>query len=98
MALPLYVKAVARATTKLPGRARERSVIRLSVIPSAKYSCVASPLRLANGRTTIDSFGAGLSLADIVVSAVSRFTGQKYSLAAHTPAMTDPITARVAVS
>src|SRR5215472_17543775 len=98
MALPLYVKAVARATTKLPGRARERSVIRLSVIPSAKYSWLASPLRLANGRTTIDSFDAGLSLAEISVSAVSRFSGQKYSPAAHTPATTDPMTARVAVT
>src|SRR5215469_804774 len=97
MALPLYVKAVARATTKLPGRARERSVIRLSVIPSAKYSCAASPLRLANGRTTIESFGAEFILADMVVSAVSGFSGQKYPYAAHNPARTDPMTARVAV-
>src|SRR6266436_4378153 len=34
------------------------SVVKSSVIPSAKYSCSASLLRLLNGRTTIDSRGA----------------------------------------
>src|SRR5947208_17081290 len=34
------------------------SVVKSSVIPSAKYSCSASLLRLLNGSTTIDSRGA----------------------------------------
>ena len=46
-----------RAITTLPSM-RETSVIRSSVMPSAKYSCCGSLLRLANGRTTIDSRGA----------------------------------------
>src|SRR5712691_3496682 len=36
---------------------RDRSVVRSSVIPSAKYCCSGSLLRLANGRTTIDRYG-----------------------------------------
>src|SRR5262245_43546440 len=45
--------------TKLPA-IRDRSVVRSSVIPSAKYSCSGSLLRFANGRTTIDRRGASL--------------------------------------
>src|SRR5438270_2467329 len=37
---------------------RDRSVVRSSVIPSAKYCCSGSLLRLAKGNTTIDSRGA----------------------------------------
>ncbi len=37
---------------------RDRSVVRSSVIPSAKYCCSGSLLRLANGSTTIDRRGA----------------------------------------
>src|SRR5271165_6418234 len=37
---------------------RETSVVRSSVIPSAKYSCSGSLLRLAKGSTTIDRRGA----------------------------------------
>src|SRR5258706_15994905 len=37
---------------------RERSVVRSSVTPSAKYCCSGSLLRLANGSTTIDKRGA----------------------------------------
>src|SRR5262245_56215972 len=37
---------------------RDRSVVRSSVIPSAKYCCSGSVLRLANGSTTIDRRGA----------------------------------------
>src|SRR5258706_13207247 len=37
---------------------RDRSVVRSSVIPSAKYCCSGSLLRFAKGRTTIDSRGA----------------------------------------
>src|SRR6267143_2171993 len=40
--------------TKLP-EIRERSVVRFSVIPSAKYSCSGSCERFSNGKTTIDS-------------------------------------------
>ena len=37
---------------------RDRSVVRSSVIPSAKYCCSGSLLRLAKGSTTIDRRGA----------------------------------------
>src|SRR6266550_8216209 len=37
---------------------RDRSVVRSSVIPSAKYCWSGSLLRLANGSTTIDRRGA----------------------------------------
>ena len=37
---------------------RDRSVVRSSVIPSAKYCCSRSSLRLVNGSTTIDRRGA----------------------------------------
>src|SRR5215831_13307176 len=37
---------------------RDRSVVRSSVSPSAKYCCSGSLPRLANGSTTIDSRGA----------------------------------------
>src|SRR4051794_40702646 len=43
--------------TKLPSKC-ERAVVRSSVIPSAKYSCSGSWLRLAKGRTTSESAGA----------------------------------------
>src|SRR5439155_22530578 len=47
---PLNVKAVLRAIT---ARAEpfDKSVVMSSLIPSLKYSCSASPLMLANGRT-----------------------------------------------
>src|SRR5215469_10086339 len=37
---------------------RDRSVVRSSVMPSAKYCCLGSSLRLANGSTAIDWRGA----------------------------------------
>src|SRR6202035_2947747 len=37
---------------------RDRSVVRSSVTPSAKYCCSGSLLRLAKGSTTIDKRGA----------------------------------------
>ena len=46
-----------RAITRLPW-IRAMSVVRSSVIASAKYSCSGSLLRLVNGSTTIDSRGA----------------------------------------
>ena len=45
-----------RAMTKAP-RMRERSVVRLSVIPSTKYSCSGSPPMLAKGNTTRERRG-----------------------------------------
>src|SRR5580704_4021765 len=37
---------------------RDRSVVRLSITPSTKYSCSGSPPMFANGSTTIESLGA----------------------------------------
>ena len=37
---------------------RDRSVVRLSITPSTKYSCSSSPPILTNGSTTIESRGA----------------------------------------
>src|SRR5712671_4148399 len=51
---------------------RERSVVRSSVIPSAKYCCSGSLLRLAKGSTTIDKRGATAgSITDGTVWALS---------------------------
>src|SRR5215469_15800196 len=48
---------------------RDRSVVRSSVIPSAKYCCSGSLLRLANGSTIIDKRGAvGGCVIDVVVA------------------------------
>ena len=52
----MYVKAVLRAITKEP-LMRDRSVVRLSVTPSTKYSCSGSPPILAKGKTTIERRG-----------------------------------------
>src|SRR6516162_5748955 len=57
MGLFRYVTAVLREITNIPA-IRERSVVRSSVIPSAKYCWSGSLLRLANGRTTIERRGA----------------------------------------
>ena len=61
-------------------RIRERSVVRLSVTPSTKCSCSASPPILANGRTTIErrggpcrfgsEGGVGAALVEPVFSAI----------------------------
>src|SRR6516162_7896350 len=51
---------------------RDRSVVRSSVIPSARYCCSGSLLRLANGSTTIDNRGAaGCSTTDGTGSVLS---------------------------
>src|SRR5215467_3437676 len=52
------MKAVLRAITKLP-EIRDRSVVRSSVIPSAKYSWSGSLDRFSNGNTTKDKRGDG---------------------------------------
>ena len=44
------------AITKLPA-IRDRSVVRSSVIPSAKYSCSGSLERFVKGNTAIDRRG-----------------------------------------
>jgi hypothetical protein len=51
------VNAVLREITNTPA-IRDRSVVKSSVIPSAKYCCSGSLPRLANGSTTIDRRGA----------------------------------------
>src|SRR5215469_16156431 len=50
---------------------RDRSVVRSSVIPSAKYCWSGSLLRLANGSTTIDKRGAARGWAMDVVAAAA---------------------------
>jgi hypothetical protein len=51
------VKAVLREITNMPA-IRDKSAVRSSVIPSAKYCCSRSSLRLVKGKTTIDMRGA----------------------------------------
>ena len=51
--LPLNVNAELRAMTKSCG-SFDNAVMMSSEMPSAKYSCSASPLMLANGSTAID--------------------------------------------
>src|SRR5437868_3985092 len=50
---------------------RDRSVVRSSVIPSARYCCSGSLLRLENGNTIIDKRGAvgGCAIGVVVVAA-----------------------------
>ena len=51
------MNAVLREITNMSA-IRDRSVVRSSVIPSAKYCCSRSSLRLVKGSTTIDRRGA----------------------------------------
>jgi len=51
------VKAVLREITNMSA-IRDRSVVRSSVIPSAKYCWSRSSLRLVKGSTTIERRGA----------------------------------------
>src|SRR5215472_8635980 len=57
MGLFRYVNAVLHEITKL-WAIRDRSEVRSSVMPSAKYCCSRSSLRFVNGSTTIDRRGA----------------------------------------
>src|SRR6516165_3256007 len=50
---------------------RDRSVVRSSVMPSAKYCWLGSLLRLAKGSTTIDRRGATSCGADTVADALA---------------------------
>src|SRR5215472_9285311 len=64
------MKAVLRAITKLP-EIRDRSVVRSSVMPSAKYSWSGSRDRFSNGNTTNDRRGIGAAGRDEICG----FTG-----------------------
>jgi hypothetical protein len=54
------VNAVFREITNIFA-SRDRSVVKSSVIPSAKYCCSRSSLRFVKGKTTIDRRGAAPS-------------------------------------
>src|SRR5580704_7582487 len=65
---------------------RVRSVVRFSVIPSAKYCWSGSLLRLANGNTTIDRRGATKGCAiGAAVAAVGIGAGEAVACAAGFP-------------
>src|SRR3954451_744038 len=49
---------------------RDRSVVKSSVIPSAKYCCSGSLLRLLKGSTTIDRRGAADAAGTAALSSV----------------------------
>src|SRR5215471_579473 len=65
------MNAVLREMTNMSGSC-DRLVVKSSVMPSAKYCCLGSSLRLANGSTTIDRRGAimGFERAGLAVSVV----------------------------
>src|ERR1700751_3824205 len=54
---------------------RDRSVVTSSVMPSAKYCCSGSLLRLRNGSTTIERRGATRGWAVEVVAAAATAAG-----------------------
>jgi len=69
------------AITNDPG-IRDKSVVKSSVIPSAKYSCSGSWPAFANGSTTMDSrggfaclIGSGADAASVPGKAVGRSIG-----------------------
>src|SRR6202158_1841879 len=65
----------------------DRSVIRSSVMPSAKYACAASPLMLSNGRTAIEGF-PGADSAAVAVPGLVAATGGAVPDRSHTAAAT----------
>src|SRR5215472_3574959 len=66
---------------------RDRSAVRSSVIPSAKYCCSGSLLRLANGSTTIDRRGRTRG-CDIGVATAAAETGEGFVVGhSHQPLM-----------
>src|SRR6516165_4434675 len=95
------MNAVLREITKLFAM-RDRSVVTSSVIPSAKYCCSGSLLRLTSGNTTIDSRTAASGCAIDVVAATAGFgedlvAGQSHQAppaTTSTAAMAAPINAR----
>src|SRR5713101_7420756 len=70
--------------TKLLG-ILDRSVVRFSVIPSAKYSCAGSPVMLAKGNTTMEKRGAPGGIAGLVMyhAAPATLTSKTTHAAAH---------------
>src|SRR6266481_2536421 len=99
-----YVNAVFREITSMPA-IRDRSVVRSSVIPSAKYPCSGSLLRLANGSTTIDRRGAtrGCEIAAVGAAATAVTVGVGVDLIvghSHQPmrAMTSAAVAAAAIA
>ena len=64
LSVPLYLIEEEREIT-FNAPIFARSVIRASVIPSAKYSCSGSPERFRRGSTAMDSMGAGPARLDI---------------------------------
>src|SRR6266852_6226250 len=70
--------------TKLLG-ILDRSVVRFSVMPSAKYSCAGSPVMLAKGSTTIERWGAPGPTAGLVAyhAAPPALTSKTTHAAAH---------------
>src|SRR6516162_7696217 len=78
---------------------RDRSVVRSSVIPSAKYCCSGSLLRLTNGSTTIERRGATRGWAiEVVAAAATAAGGVEEDLVAGQPHhTTTTITSAIAV-
>ena len=58
-----------RATTKSQ-RMRLSAVMISSTMPSAKYSCSGSPLRLANGNTAIDGLSGNANTGRVSAAAL----------------------------
>src|SRR6185503_6035743 len=76
-----------REITSMPA-IRDKSVVRSSVIPSARYCCSGSLLRLANGSTTIDRRGATRGCGFGVTAAATTAGGVEDDLAALQPHQT----------
>jgi hypothetical protein len=66
-ACPLYVKLELAATTKSE-RMRASAVMISSTMPSVKYSCSGSPLRLWNGNTASDGLSGKASSVSVDAS------------------------------
>src|SRR6516162_3100689 len=80
---------------------RDRSVVRSSVIPSAKYCWSGSLLRLAKGSTTIDKRGAtsGCAMEAVAATAATAEGGVEGDLVAgHNHQVTIAITSAVAIA
>src|SRR5689334_2664713 len=76
---------------------RDKSVVRSSVIPSAKYCCSGSLLRLANGNTTIDSRGATRGAA-IDIEAATAGVGERFVVGQNQKALVAIISATAAAA
>src|SRR5262245_56561845 len=77
---------------------RDRSVVRSSVIPSAKYCRSGSLLRLANGSTTIDKRGATRGCAMEVAAATAAGGVEEDLVAGQNHQVTTAITSTVATA